>query len=236
MRETEEFGDEHEGRPGVLLAGGTEPGPVHFDAGSGPTVHQSTDRYVYDGTPGVPVATEMRGACSCGRRGTPRSPLGWEAVERRKPYLFDTSGPEDDWDAHIADVQARTVPPPVDLTAFLDQVETSHHPDRRRATARDPGRRRPGTHDPARGGGCRVQPRHRGRAGPGRRCPGAPGQPADRPLPPDPLRAPPLTGWCAPVAVAAQPSRPTCRAFSRSVNDLGTPPGCCLPALWPTTR
>lgn len=50
---------------------GTEPGPVHFDAGSGPTVHQSTDRYVYDGTPGVPVATEMRGACSCSRRGTP---------------------------------------------------------------------------------------------------------------------------------------------------------------------
>lgn len=77
MRETEEFADEHEGRLGVLLAGGTEPGPVHFDAGSGPTAHQSTDRYVYDGTPGVPVATEMRGACSYGRRGTPRSPLGW---------------------------------------------------------------------------------------------------------------------------------------------------------------
>ncbi|MFJ1886275.1 hypothetical protein [Streptomyces sp. NPDC088137] len=73
-------------------------------------MHQSTERYLYDGTLGVPVATGIRGACSCGRRGTPRSPLGWEAVERRKPYLFDTGGPEDDWDAHIADVQARTVP------------------------------------------------------------------------------------------------------------------------------
>ncbi|MFF1348083.1 hypothetical protein ACFVZJ_19260 [Streptomyces sp. NPDC058322] len=110
MRETGEFGDEHEGRPGLLLAGGTEPGPVYFDARSGPTVHQSTERYLYDGTLGVPVATGIRGACSCGRRGTPRSPLGWEAVERRKPYLFDTGGPEHDWDAHIADVQARTAP------------------------------------------------------------------------------------------------------------------------------
>ncbi|MEU4506984.1 hypothetical protein [Streptomyces sp. NPDC024089] len=124
MWETEEFGDEHEGRPGVLLADGTEPGPVYFDAGSGPTVHQSTDWYVYDGTLGAPVATEMRGACSCGWRGTPRYPLDWEAVERRKPYLFDTNGPEGDWDAHITDVQARTVPLPVDLTALLDQVET----------------------------------------------------------------------------------------------------------------
>ncbi|MFG3531006.1 hypothetical protein ACGF8B_30350 [Streptomyces sp. NPDC047917] len=124
MWETEEFGDEHEGRPGVLLADGTEPGPVYFDAGSGPTVHQSTDWYVCDGTLGAPVATEMRGACSCGWRGTPRYPLDWEGVERRNPYPFDTSGPEADWDAHITDVQARAVPLPVDLAALLDQVET----------------------------------------------------------------------------------------------------------------
>ncbi|MGW1843005.1 hypothetical protein [Streptomyces sp. NPDC001966] len=49
MWETEGFGGEHEGRPGALLADGTEPGPAYFDSGSGSTVHRSTDWYVYDG-------------------------------------------------------------------------------------------------------------------------------------------------------------------------------------------
>ncbi|MGW1659065.1 hypothetical protein [Streptomyces atratus] len=123
MWETEEFGSEHEGRPGVLVADGTEPGPVYFDAGSGPTVHRSIDWWVYDGTLSTPLATELRGACSCGWRGSTRYPLDWEAVDRRRPYLADTSGPEDDWDTHITEVQARTVPVPADLTALLDQAE-----------------------------------------------------------------------------------------------------------------
>lgn len=124
MWEFEEFGADHEGRPGVLLADGTEPGPVYFDAGSGPTVHQSTDWWIYDGTLRAPLATEIRAACSCGWRGTPRYPLDWEAVDRRRPFLYDTSGPEGDWDAHMADVQARAVPVPADVNALLDQLET----------------------------------------------------------------------------------------------------------------
>ncbi|WP_406252012.1 hypothetical protein OH786_01335 [Streptomyces atratus] len=124
MWEFEEFGADHEGRPGVLLADGTEPGPVYFDAGSGPTVHRSTDWWIYDGTLRAPLATEMRGACSCGWRGTPRYPLDWEAVDRRRPYLFDTSGPEGDWDAHMTDAQDRAVSVPEDLTALLDRLET----------------------------------------------------------------------------------------------------------------
>ncbi|MFE7402234.1 hypothetical protein [Streptomyces sp. NPDC057557] len=123
MWETEEFGSEHEGRPGVLLADGTEPGPVYFDAGSGPTVHQSSEWWAYDGTLGAPLATELRGACSCGWRGTSRYSLDWEAVDRRRPYLADASGPEGDWDTHITEVTARAVPVPADLTALLDQVE-----------------------------------------------------------------------------------------------------------------
>ncbi|MFI5751395.1 hypothetical protein ACIBBE_37090 [Streptomyces sp. NPDC051644] len=123
MWETEEFGSQHEGRPGVLLADGTEPSPVYFDARSGPTMHQSTEWWVYDGTLGAPLATELRGACSCGWRGSTRHPLDWEAVGRQRPYLADTSGPEGDWDTHIIEVQARTVPVPADLTTLLDQVE-----------------------------------------------------------------------------------------------------------------
>ncbi|MFC9245634.1 hypothetical protein ACFT7S_16900 [Streptomyces sp. NPDC057136] len=55
--------------------------------------------------------------------GTPDTPFDWEIVDRRSPYLFDTTGPESDWNTHITDVKSRTVPVPVDLTALLDQVE-----------------------------------------------------------------------------------------------------------------
>ncbi|MFI9630532.1 hypothetical protein [Streptomyces sp. NPDC052042] len=123
MWESEEFGAEHEGRPGVLLADGTEPGPVYFDAGSGPTMHQSRDWWVYDGTLGAPVATHLRAACSCGWRSTRHYPLDWETVDRRRPYLTDTTGPEHDWNAHITDVQNRTTPVPTELLALLDQAE-----------------------------------------------------------------------------------------------------------------
>ncbi|MFH9614065.1 hypothetical protein ACH4MM_10145 [Streptomyces pratensis] len=123
MWESEEFGSEHEGRPGVLLVDGSEPGPVLFDAGSGPSVHRSRDWWVYDGTLGAPSATELRGACSCGWRGVTAYLIEWDAVDRRRPYLADTSGPEADWESHIADVLSRAVPVPADLTSLLDQIE-----------------------------------------------------------------------------------------------------------------
>ncbi|WP_335934901.1 hypothetical protein [Streptomyces sp. PTD5-9] len=123
MWETEEFGAEHEGRPGVLLADGTEPKPVLFDVGSGATMHQSTDWWVYDGTLGAPVAAELRGACSCGWRGPHRYSVDWESVDRRRPYLTDTTGPESDWTAHITDVQDQAVPLPAELLTLLDQAE-----------------------------------------------------------------------------------------------------------------
>ncbi|MGW0858718.1 hypothetical protein [Streptomyces sp. NPDC002690] len=102
MWKCEEFGQEHEGRPGVLLADGTEPGPVYFDACSGSTVHRSTDWWVYDGTLGAPVAAELRAVCSCGWRGTARYPLDWAVADGRHPWAYDTTGPESDWDTHPA--------------------------------------------------------------------------------------------------------------------------------------
>ncbi|MEE1808111.1 hypothetical protein [Streptomyces sp. BE133] len=190
MWETEEFGSQHEGRPGVLLADGTEPGPVYFDAGSGPTMHQSTEWWVYDGTLGAPLATELRGACSCGWRGSTRYPFDWEAVDRRRSYLADTSGPEHDWDTHITEVQARTVPVPADLTTLLDQVEerlTALVADEPLAALRAVAalERLTERH--------RVQHRHRRRATVGHRRPGARDQRTSRPLPPHPLRTPSLT-------------------------------------------
>ncbi|MEW1693538.1 hypothetical protein ACIQOF_35880 [Streptomyces sp. NPDC091265] len=118
-----EFSAAHEGRPGVVLADGTEPLPVYFDTGSGGHMHESSDWWIYDGTLGAPVATQLRGSCSCGWRGETLHPLDWETVERHGPELHDTSGPEDDWDQHITEVEARTVPIPEDLIDLLTQVD-----------------------------------------------------------------------------------------------------------------
>ncbi|WP_327713241.1 hypothetical protein OG912_38635 (plasmid) [Streptomyces sp. NBC_00464] len=123
MWQTEEFGAAHEGRPGVVLDDGSEPKPVYFDTGSGGHVHESSDWWIYDGTLRAPLATQLRASCACGWRGKPRYPLDWNLVDRRDPDLFDTSGPEGDWDRHVADVEARAIPIPEDLVALLDQVE-----------------------------------------------------------------------------------------------------------------
>ncbi|MFJ8846047.1 hypothetical protein ACIRFF_24465 [Streptomyces cyaneofuscatus] len=106
----------------MLLADGSEPLPVFFDAGSSAHFHQSSDWWIYTGELGAPVAAQLRGA-SCGWRGEARYPLDWEAVDRQAPYPYDTSGPESDWDRHIIEVEARTVPVPAALAVLLDQVE-----------------------------------------------------------------------------------------------------------------
>ncbi|EST31273.1 hypothetical protein [Streptomyces niveus] len=40
----EEFGSSHEGRAGVLLADGSEPGPVYPDTGSGADIQEARAR------------------------------------------------------------------------------------------------------------------------------------------------------------------------------------------------
>lgn len=121
--QTEEFGTAHEGRSGVPLADGSEPGLVYIDTGSCASSHRSSDWWIYTGELGAPVAAELRGACSCGWRGEARYPLDWESVDRQAPYLYDTSGPEGDWGRHMAEVEAGAVPVPEELSALLDEVE-----------------------------------------------------------------------------------------------------------------
>ncbi|MFJ6438281.1 hypothetical protein [Streptomyces sp. NPDC091416] len=123
MWQTVEFGAAHEGRPGAVLADGTEPKPVYFDTGSGGHVHQSSDWWIYDGTLRAPLAAHLRASCGCGWRGETRYPLDWDQVDRRSPDLFDTTGPEEDWDQHIRDVEARAVPVPDDLATLIEQIE-----------------------------------------------------------------------------------------------------------------
>ncbi|MFJ8668925.1 hypothetical protein [Streptomyces sp. NPDC093600] len=96
----------------MLLADGSEPGPVYFDMGSGGDVHQSTDWWVYDGTRRAPTAVQMRGRCSCGWRGERTYPIDWAQIPRDDPYEYDTSGPLEDWQEHVDEVEALTVPLP----------------------------------------------------------------------------------------------------------------------------
>lgn len=125
MWETEEFGASHEGRSGAVLADGSEPKPVYVDTGSGAEIHKASDWWVYAGTRRAPLAIALRGSCSCGWRGTNRYPLDWQEVtDAGGPDLYDTAGPEADWDQHIDDIEARTVPVPDDITALLAQLRT----------------------------------------------------------------------------------------------------------------
>ncbi|MER5545924.1 hypothetical protein ACWD4N_19860 [Streptomyces sp. NPDC002586] len=120
---TEQFGSSHEGRAGSVLADGSEPEPVYFDVGSGSYVPKSSDWWVYDGTLGAPEASDLRGSCSCGWRGASRYPIDWSQVDRFHPYEYDTSGPYEDWAQHIAEVEARSVPLPEDITDLVDRLD-----------------------------------------------------------------------------------------------------------------
>jgi hypothetical protein len=121
-----EFGSSHEGRAGVLLEDGSEPKPVWIDSGSsGGSGHQTSEWQAYNGKYGRPRASYLRGACACGWRGETRYPIDWEAVGDW-PYDYDavdSSGPRDDWDRHIDEVEARTVPIPEDVQDLLERLE-----------------------------------------------------------------------------------------------------------------
>ncbi|MDV9186841.1 hypothetical protein R6L23_01090 [Streptomyces sp. SR27] len=115
--------ESHEGVVGVLLADGSEPGPVFFDLGSGSNFHQSIDWWCYDGTMRRPMATSMRGRCACGWRGEKTYTICWEKVRGDDdPDAYDTSGPYGDWAAHMDEVAGRALLLPEDLSGLLAQV------------------------------------------------------------------------------------------------------------------
>ncbi|MFG2873742.1 hypothetical protein ACGFYU_01735 [Streptomyces sp. NPDC048337] len=123
---TEEFGTSHEGWVGVLLEDGTTPAPAFFDTGSGPSVHETSHWYVYDGRwSHVPRAAALRAVCSCGWSG-PEHRLDWTAFGDRN--LADAGEAEADtclrdWDGHTVQVEATTVPLPETVTTLLERLE-----------------------------------------------------------------------------------------------------------------
>ncbi|MFI7102717.1 hypothetical protein ACIBK8_25550 [Streptomyces sp. NPDC050161] len=122
--QAEEFGTSHEGDVGAVLADGSEPGPIYLDAGGGGNFHATTRWWVYNGSrPGVPRASDLRGACACGWRGARHYPIDWTQAGDGHPDDVDTSGPYDDWEAHIADVEALSVPLPSELQVLLEWMD-----------------------------------------------------------------------------------------------------------------
>ncbi|MFF0435435.1 hypothetical protein ACFYU9_24810 [Streptomyces sp. NPDC004327] len=125
MSWTREGFESHAGAVGVLLADGSEPGPVYFDLGSGAHFHESTDWWAYDGTFHRPTATTMRGRCACGWRGERTFPIDWQQIDPDDLYSYesyDTSGPEADWEAHLDDVVSRATPLPEDVSGLLSTL------------------------------------------------------------------------------------------------------------------
>ncbi|MEY2227948.1 MULTISPECIES: hypothetical protein [Streptomyces] len=119
------LGAAHEGSVGVLLADGSEPGPVYFDVGSGPYVPSSTKWHVYDGRYGRPRAAVLRGSCSCGWRGAAEYPLDWTALPADKPLYevdVDLSGPIADYEAHLSVIREGAAPLPAELTDLLTDL------------------------------------------------------------------------------------------------------------------
>ncbi|MFD8291103.1 hypothetical protein ACFV2B_23165 [Streptomyces lavendulae] len=122
---TEEFGASYEGAVEVLLAEGTVPASVYFDAGSGTAGRQVSQWSVYDGRPGIPRAAALRAVCSCGWTGSEQR-LDCEAIGGRD---FAEAGDgqadacERAWDAHTANVEASTIPLPDTITMLLEQLE-----------------------------------------------------------------------------------------------------------------
>lgn len=115
------LGAAHEGAVGVLLADGSEPGPVYFDVGSGPSLPSSTEWHAYDGRFGRPRAALLRGTCSCGWRAMAEYPLDW-TTEPLYEADVDLSGPVADYDAHLSAIRDAAVQLPPDLTGLLTEL------------------------------------------------------------------------------------------------------------------
>ncbi|MFJ3519870.1 hypothetical protein [Streptomyces sp. NPDC090131] len=122
------MGAAHEGSVGVLLADGTEPGPVYFDVGSGSHVPSTTAWHAYDGRFGRPRAALLRGACACGWRGAAEYHLDWTALDDQRPLYeadVDLTGPIADYGAHLTVVRDAAVPLPDPLIALLTALKES---------------------------------------------------------------------------------------------------------------
>ncbi|MFD5619266.1 hypothetical protein [Streptomyces yangpuensis] len=119
------LGAAHEGVVGVLLADGSEPGPVYFDVGSGAHMPSSTAWHAYDGRFNRPRAALLRGSCTCGWRGAAEYPLDWTTLPDDTPLYeadVDLAGPIADYEARLSVIRDTAVPLPTGLAGLLSEL------------------------------------------------------------------------------------------------------------------
>lgn len=122
--QSEEFGSSHKGTVGVLLEDGTEPKPVSVaTCNSGGGGRETAELWAYDGRYSRARAAYVRGSCSCGWRGDNRYPVQWDADAIYPTPYADESGPREDWNRHIDQVESQAVPLPADFIDLLERLE-----------------------------------------------------------------------------------------------------------------
>lgn len=123
---SEEFGDRHQGFAGAVLADGSEPAPVYLDAGSGSHMPSTREWWAYDGTLGSPQASHLRAVCSCGWRGEHLYRIDW-GTAADDPAAVDTSAARTDFDGHIRDLEARSLPLPAAMADLVERLDEQLH-------------------------------------------------------------------------------------------------------------
>ncbi|WP_129287527.1 hypothetical protein [Streptomyces sp. GZWMJZ-114] len=119
-----EFGEAHRGSVGVLLDDGTVPPPVFYPMESGAGGWEVAQWTVYKGAYTAPRAAALRGVCSCGWTG-PQHKLGWDARDDSDIQAVGSQAADastEEWDEHIEEVRARTIPVPESITEVIDSL------------------------------------------------------------------------------------------------------------------
>jgi hypothetical protein len=117
---SEAFGDAHRGRSRALLADGSVPGPVYFDAGSGGGGQSLDSWWVYDGRLHAPKAEAVCAGCACGWLGAGRLALDWGRITDLRHVSVEAL--REEWTVHLADVGERAAPIPQDVDGLLTEL------------------------------------------------------------------------------------------------------------------
>ncbi|MEU6214056.1 hypothetical protein ABZ891_29685 [Streptomyces sp. NPDC047023] len=101
------------------------PGPAFFETSSGPTVHKSSQWFVYDGrSSSAPRASALRADCSCGWHGPDlalEEAMGGGRDGSSVDELLDACARA--WSRHARDAEGSAVPLPDVVSVLLQQLQ-----------------------------------------------------------------------------------------------------------------
>ncbi|WP_167455461.1 AlbA family DNA-binding domain-containing protein [Streptomyces tirandamycinicus] len=101
-------------------------GPGYLDAGSGSHMPSTREWWAYDGTLGSPRPSHLRAVCSCGWRCEHLYRIDW-GTAADDPETVDTSAARTDFDGHLHDLEARSLPLPAAMTDLVERLDEQLH-------------------------------------------------------------------------------------------------------------